>query len=379
MALKVSEMSKVPVLILSNPGIGKTTTVEMYAKLRKDEKGRPMDVVSLRGNSESPETIHGYETVSTAPVKAGEAVMSSHTRPSWMQRILDNDAQGIRTILFLDELTTANEFVQAALLHLIFDRKCGVEELPPTDRCLIVAAGNYMNNLSTSMTVISPVWNRFMIFNVTPTANDLPDFLCKYRGALSSGTPMDALAEVEKELSDLDKQELKLSESKFNKIGEYFEKSVAETARLLMTREGKMDLSVTDLRDIYGDVDESDPNIYGFPSFRTLNYLRDISIACYKCFGKPGIQSDNFRTMINGLCGVGVTKETKGSQTVTKTHKIGPDFFDSLSRTAVELDKLASSKLPEYIEYFQNIVTSSKGDKKKASFDTPELNAIKNK
>jgi len=385
MALKVSEMSKVPVLIMSNPGLGKTTSVEMYAKLRKDEQGRPMDVVVLRGNSESPEAIHGYETVSTAPVKPGEPVISSHTRPSWMQRILDNYAQGIRTILFLDELTTANEYVQAALLMLIFDRKCGVESLPPISHCLIVAAGNYMNNLTTSMTMISPVLNRFMIFNVTPVVDDLSDFLCKYKGAMTTGKVTDHLEEVEKQLVALDKQELDLSEENLNKIGEYFEKSISETTRLLMTRGGKIDLSVTNLKDLYGDVDDDDPNLYGFPTFRTLNYLRDISIACYKCFGKYGIQSDNFRSMIDGLCGIGLTKETSGSskQIIIKTHKIGQDYWESLTKTAVELDKLSSSKLPEYVNYFTGMInTATYSDRKKeekGKFTSPELHALKNK
>ena len=357
----------------------------MYAKLRKDEQGRPMDVVVLRGNSESPEAIHGYETVSTAPVKPGEPVISSHTRPSWMQKILDNYAKGIRTILFLDELTTANEYVQAALLMLIFDRKCGVESLPPISHCLIVAAGNYMNNLTTSMTMISPVLNRFMIFNVTPSVDDLSDFLCKYKGAMTSGKVTDHLAEVEKQLEALDKQELNLPEESLNKIGEYFEKSIAETTRLLITHGKKVDLSVTDLKDLYGDVDDDDPNLYGFPTFRTLNYLRDVSIACYKCFGKFGIQSDNFRSMVDGLCGVGLTKETGSSskQVSIKTHKIGQDYWESLSKTAVELDKLSSSKLPEYVNYFTGLInTTSSLDRSKSDkgrFTTPELQAFKNK
>jgi Cdc6-like AAA superfamily ATPase len=33
-ALKVSEKSKVPFLLIGNPGTGKTTTVEMFSKIR---------------------------------------------------------------------------------------------------------------------------------------------------------------------------------------------------------------------------------------------------------------------------------------------------------------------------------------------------------
>lgn len=379
MALKVSEISKVPVLLMSNPGVGKTSSVYMYAKLRN------MDVIVLRGNSESPEAIHGYETVSTAPVEPGKPVLSSHTRPSWMNRILENYKNGKKTILFLDELTTANEYVQAALLQLIFDRKCGVEELPPVEDCLIVSAGNYMNNLTTSMTVISPILNRFMIFNITPSPDDIGDFLCKYNGALSTGKVIDPMINLEKQLKELDEQEAKLNfnEENLNKIGEYFEKSICETTRLLWTSGKKIDLSITNLKDLYGDVDDDDPNLYGFPSFRTLNYLREISVSCYKAFGKFGIQSENFRAMIDGLCGMGLTKEVKGSQIIINKHKIGADFHESLSKTAIELDKLSSTKLPEYIEYFKNLLdtANAKGRpaKTKGRFGIPELQAIKNK
>ena len=61
-ALKIAEMSNVPLLLMSNPGTGKTTTIMMYGKLRN------MDVVCLQGNAEDAEAIHGYETVPSSTV-----------------------------------------------------------------------------------------------------------------------------------------------------------------------------------------------------------------------------------------------------------------------------------------------------------------------
>ena len=376
-ALKVAEKSQVPLLIMSNPGMGKTTTIVMYGKLRN------MDVVCLQGNAETAEAIHGYETVSSAPVKPGEVVISSRTRPSWMNRILENQKNGRKTILFLDEITTANEYVQSALLKLIFDRTCGVEKLPPVEECLIVSAGNYINNLTSTMTVIAPLMNRFMIYNVTPTADDLGSFLNKYKGALGTGVCVDPMVEVESILRDLDNQESKVSEETKNKIGEYFEKSILETARMLITKSGKVDLSVTDLRNIYGDVDDEDPNLYGFITPRSLCYLREVTVACYLCFGKAGIQSDNFKQMINGLVGIGLSKETKGSNIHIKTNKIGSEFYTSLCQISVELDKLSSTILPEYVSYFTGMVNNvnNKGRAKDeiGKFSMPELQALRNK
>jgi hypothetical protein len=80
-----------------------------------------------------------------------------------------------------------------------------------------------------------------------------------------------------------------------------------------------------------------------------------------------------------------LTKETSGSskQIIIKTHKIGQDYWESLTKTAVELDKLSSSKLPEYVNYFTGMInTATSSDRSKADkgkFTSPELVALKNK
>ena len=119
-ALKVSEVSKVPVLIMSNPGVGKSTSVEMYAKVRG------YNLVLLRGNSTTAEEIMGYDVADTNL----EEPTTKHLRPSWYTKILKEHESGGKSLLFLDEITTANEYVQAALLHLVFERKVGDEKLP---------------------------------------------------------------------------------------------------------------------------------------------------------------------------------------------------------------------------------------------------------
>ena len=135
------------------------------------------------------------------------------------------------------------------------------------------------------MTILAPLMNRFMIYNITPTANDLAYFLNKYTGALSTGKIEDPMVELENNLRELDSQETHYDEATLGKIGEYFERSILETARMLATKAGKVDLSITDLRNIYGDVDDTDPNLYGFLTPRSLVYLRDVTIACYVSFG----------------------------------------------------------------------------------------------
>lgn len=372
-ALKVAEKSNVPVLLLSNPGQGKTSSTYMFCKVRSLTTGQPMDYVLLRGNSTSAEEVMGYD-VSPRDVTWEKPMSAIHLRPSWFQQVLDNHEKGIRTLLFLDEITTANEFVQAALLHLIFERSCGKEKLP--EDTLIVAAGNYVGNLTQggTMALLPPVMNRFMIINLLPDHNDLDIFLNKYDGAIADkdGKCKNYMDEIHKQMIAMDKQELNIPEPKLNKIGEYFERSIKETARMLMTTAKKVDLTVTDLQGIYSDTDNNDSKVYGFVTFRTLNYLRDVTLAFYQCFGKAGICSDIYKSAIDGLCGLGITRNSSKDGDVVKT-KIGKEFYDSINLAVNDIEKMNNDKLPEYERFFIDITDGKK------EFDIPTMQAIINK
>ena len=365
-ALKVAEKSGVPVLFISNPGVGKTTSVYYFAKVRGYE------VVLLRGNSTTAEEVMGYD-VAPKDVTYDHKMAAINLRPSWFEEVIRNHEAGKKTLLFLDEITTANEFVQSALLHLIFERKVHTESLP--EDTLIVSAGNYAQNLSNTMGLLPPVMNRFMIFNVIPDSSDLETFLNKYEGSLisSDGTRKDYFVELEKMMRDLDSQELKLTEGKINKIGEYIEKGIRECARELMTQgEKPVDMRVTDLQNIYADNSDGDPKLYGFVSFRTLNYLRDVTLAYYLCFGKPGISSVNYRNSIDGLCGCGVSRDGKHNGDVKLDKTIGKSFFDTMNTIVNDIEKMNNNKLPEYEKFFRNYIG-------KDSIPDPELNGLGNK
>ena len=160
-ALKVSEESRVPFLFMSAPGMGKSTSVDMFAKIR----GYELEV--LRGNSTSESEVMGYDVVDTTPGSKS----TIHLRPSWYNKVLENAANGKRTLLFLDEITTCPEHVQSALLHLIFERKVGDENIP--EDTLIVSAGNYSQSLGNTFGLIPPLMNRFCIFNIVPEKEDV--------------------------------------------------------------------------------------------------------------------------------------------------------------------------------------------------------------
>ena len=366
-ALKVAEKSRVPVLFLSNPGAGKSTTVALFAKVRGYE------VVLLRGNSTTAEEVMGYD-VAPREVSYDHKMAAISLRPSWFEEVVRNHDAGKKTLLFLDEITTANEFVQAALLHLIFERKVHNETLP--EDTLIISAGNYAQNLSNTMSLLPPVMNRFMIFNIVPCADDLNTFLNRYDGSLMNGKPNNYFEDLEKTMIALDEQEIKdLDEETFNKIGEHIENGIKGTARMLMTSGDKpVDLTVTDLQNIYTDTD-NDAKLYGFISFRTLNYLRDVTMAYYLCFGKSGIESDIYRNSVDGLCGIGVKRDSKGE---VKTTKIGKEFVDTMCQIVNDIEKMNNSKVREYEKFFTDITKSEDGSKK-IKYTDPQLGAINNK
>jgi MoxR-like ATPase len=200
--LKVAEKSKVPVFFIGAVGAGKTTSVYMFAKVRGYE------VVLLRGNSETNETIIGY-SVAPKEVSKDHPMAAVHLRPDWFEKILDNHKAGKKTLLLLDEMNTANEFVQAALLHLVFERKVGNEDLP--EDTLIVSAGNYSGNVSSTMSMMGPTLNRWCIINIVPEASDLDSFLNKYDGCLlnDDAEPNNYMEEMYKTMVELDKLEQK--------------------------------------------------------------------------------------------------------------------------------------------------------------------------
>lgn len=368
-ALKVSEVSRIPVLLLSNPGIGKTTTVYMFAKQRGYE------VVELRGNSTTAEEVNGYD-VAPKDVTFDRPTAACHLRPSWFEEVLKNQEKGLKTLLFLDEITTANEFVQSALLKLIFDRTCGREPLP--EDTLIISAGNYSSNLTSSMSLLPPVMNRFMIYNIIPTVGDLDVFLNRYKGS-AIGKLENYSEEISKTLAEIDANQKIVSDNTYSRIGELFESAIKLTCQQIISGNTKVDLSITDLQGIYNNL-STDPRVYGFISFRTLTYLRDVAISWYLCFGKEGISSSNFRNAIDGLCGVGLHYKTAGKSDDAEVLPVyvGEFFHNSLQSAASDCEKLNNETFEEYATYFGEFASKCKSWKTN-SVIVPEVNAAINK
>jgi hypothetical protein len=153
-ALELAEYTKLPFLFLGNPGIAKTTNIRSWAD-RKNYK-----VVSLIGSQRTAEEILGYM------VNTGKKLETFV--PDWFDEIMEYHADGHKTVLFIDELSTAPENVQGAMLQLIFDRKVGGRNYLPDDT-IVISAANYKENLPPQNRIMAPTLNRFVIVNLEAT------------------------------------------------------------------------------------------------------------------------------------------------------------------------------------------------------------------
>lgn len=153
-SLEASRRSKVPFMFISNPGYGKTTTINTYAK----KYGYHVETVC--GSQYAKDEILGYLVN-----EGGESLTAK--APEWYMNIIAKEKEKIPSILFFDEISAASTEVQSSLLQVCFERKIrGGRTLP--DDCIIVAAANYKLNLPGWCDIMSPSLNRFCIINLQP-------------------------------------------------------------------------------------------------------------------------------------------------------------------------------------------------------------------
>lgn len=144
-AIDCSIDQRLPLFIWGAAGIGKSQIVQQVATERKmnlcDIRAVLLDPVDLRGLPR----IDGDKTVWTPPA------------------FLPTDGKGI---LFLDELTSAPQMVQAACYQLVLDRKLGEYTLP--DGYIVIAAGNPASERGVHFAMPRPLRNRFIHATLDP-------------------------------------------------------------------------------------------------------------------------------------------------------------------------------------------------------------------
>lgn len=285
--IEVSKVSKVPILMVSNPGYGKTTIINKYAKMNN------LHVETLIGSRFTPSDIMGYQ------VNNGGTHLE-HLNPTWYERIMEAHNNNQASILFIDELSTCTDEVQGSLLDLIFSRTTGDNRKLPND-CFIISAANYARNLPNFMNIMAPTLNRFCVINLLSGMTNL-DIMNEFIMNRSLKEPASAAIHAPRSLTE---------ETKNNIESEYF-----ETMKKIMVKYsgidnsiGVIDLQNQDFEGIY----QADGDLLGFMSGRTMFYLKQMTMALVAC----GIsyKSDLVKMITDGLCGCGSNSFKSDEQT----------------------------------------------------------------
>lgn len=148
--LAYSIQTKIPLLVVGSPGIGKTKTIEQIARMLN------MHLETVIGSITDPTEFLGLPEI--VKDEDGEASVRC-LPPSWAKR-LKNAGHGV---LFLDELTDASPAVQAAMLRVILEGVVGDLKLPAG--VVRIAACNKPEEAANGHEISMPLKNRFMIVN----------------------------------------------------------------------------------------------------------------------------------------------------------------------------------------------------------------------
>lgn len=175
-SIDISRNSGVPVLYFSNPGYGKTTTINKWAKANN------YHVESLIGSQFSQDEILGFQVNNNGVLEVLE--------PEWYRRIIKAKENGQPSVLFLDELSMCAPSTQGALLHLCFAKEIrGGKKLP--EDCLVLAAANYKDNLPEYCEIIAPQINRFCVVNLDNKDKSPTDILMEFTSNFGDGKDID--------------------------------------------------------------------------------------------------------------------------------------------------------------------------------------------
>ena len=134
-----------PVFLWGPPGVGKSDIMREIAK----EKG--IDVIDVRLGQMDAVDMRGIPYVDNGVTK-------------WAVPEFFPCAQDEEAILFLDELSSAEQAIQVAAYQLILERQVGEYKLPP--KVYVCAAGNRAQDNAVSLPISSALANRMLHLEV---------------------------------------------------------------------------------------------------------------------------------------------------------------------------------------------------------------------
>ena len=141
-AMQVLLAAGVPVLLRGDPGTGKTSMIERYAR----RAGWHLEAVIA--------SIHDPTDFSGLPVRSGDTVR--YVPPAWAARVAEHQGW---SLVFFDEINTAAPATQNALMRVVQQHHVGYLDLG--ERVRFIAAANPAEQNSGAWDLSAPLANRF--------------------------------------------------------------------------------------------------------------------------------------------------------------------------------------------------------------------------
>ena len=145
--VSMAVQSNTPIILWGEPGIGKSRRIEQLAK------SLGYDIETVIASIREPSDFCGLPVV-----QDGGTV--KFAPPDFAHRLME----GRKSILFLDEISTAPAAVQAALMRVVLDRTIGDFQLPKD--VAVIAAANPAETTAGCWDLSAPLANRFAHINV---------------------------------------------------------------------------------------------------------------------------------------------------------------------------------------------------------------------
>lgn len=162
-------LEKLPSVALWGPmGVGKSSAVKEIAQDLSQKVGKKVTVTDIRLLNFSPVDLRG---IPSADEQREFAI--------WLKpKVFDLPVDGIN-ILFLDEISSAPQSLQAAAYQIALDKTIGEHRLPKD--CIVICAGNRTTDRSVAFRMPKALANRLMHFEV------VADFESWYLWAVEQG------------------------------------------------------------------------------------------------------------------------------------------------------------------------------------------------
>lgn len=137
------------VMLWGPPGVGKSQGIRQVADEIAEHTGKTVKITDVRLLLFNPVDLRGIPTANE------DKTLAVWLKPKIFQM---DDSSDVVNILFLDEISAAPQYVQAAAYQITLDRTVGEHSLP--DNCIVIAAGNRVTDRSVAYAMPKALANR---------------------------------------------------------------------------------------------------------------------------------------------------------------------------------------------------------------------------